>query len=176
MAAPVTTFQTIKDTTEHTVIKLTASFDGSTQEANAVRIQANTLYGALNANATPGLLVDGGSALSYYGLSIHRIWYDTVNSSGGDVELYWHADTDKTIAFLSGNGEYDGAGNWVTIPNNTAGTANSKGDIGVRTRGMTANSSYTVVLELRKDNAHYQRGQFNDPAAFNYGTTYGLRP
>ena len=50
MAAPVTTIHVMKDTTEHAVIKLTASFDGTTQEANAVRIQANTLYGAINAN------------------------------------------------------------------------------------------------------------------------------
>ena len=50
MAAPITTLQVLKDTTEHAVIKLTASFDGSTQEANAVRIQANTLYGALDSS------------------------------------------------------------------------------------------------------------------------------
>ena len=38
------TSQIIKDTTEHVVIKITASFDGTGQESNAVRIQANTLY------------------------------------------------------------------------------------------------------------------------------------
>ena len=169
----VYTFQTIKDTTEHVVIKLTASFDGSGQESNAARIQANTLYGALNANTTPGLLSSGGSALSYYGLSLHRLWYDC--STTGDVELYWKANSNKTLMFLNGNGEYDGAGNWVTIPNNTAGTAGSNGDIGIVTRGMVSGDSYTIILELRKDNAHYQRGQFNDPAAFNYGN-YSIRP
>ena len=40
------TYQVIKDTTEHVVIKLTASFDGSGQESNTSRIQANSLYGA----------------------------------------------------------------------------------------------------------------------------------
>jgi hypothetical protein len=40
---------------------------------------------------------------------------------------------------------------------------------------MVANDSYTMVIELRKNNAHYQRGQFNDPAAFNY-PPYGLKP
>ena len=167
------TFQTIKDTTEHVVIKLTGSFDSSTQEANGVRIQANTLYGALNANATPGLLSSGGSALPYYGLSVYRVWYDC--STTGDVQMYWNANTPVTMAFLNGNGEYDGAGNWVTLPNNAAGTAGCKGDIGVVTRGMVANDSYTIIVELRKDNAHYQRGQFNDPAAFNYNS-YGVRP
>ena len=167
------TYQVIKDTTEHAVIKLTASFDGSGQESNVARVQANTLYGALNANTNPGLLTSGGSALSYYGLSVYRLWYDC--STTGDVELYWKASSHKTLMFLNGNGEYDGAGNWVTIPNNTAGTAGSNGDIGIVTRGMVSGDSYTIILELRKDNAHYQRGQFNDPAAFNYGN-YSIRP
>lgn len=173
MAAPVITIQVMKDTTEHSVIKLTGSFDGTTQEANSVRVQANTLYGAINANTNPGLLVNGGNALPYYGLSVYRIWYDC--STDGDVELYWHATTDQSIAFLNGNGEYDGAGNWISIPNNTQGTANSKGDIGLRTRGMLANSSYTIILELRKDNTYYQRGQLTDPSSFNYGA-YGVKP
>ena len=65
--------------------------------------------------------------------------------------------------------------NWVTIPNNAVGTANCKGDIGITSRGMVANSSYTIIIELRKNNADYQRGQFNDPAAFNY-PPYDLTP
>ena len=167
------TFQTIKDTTEHVVIKLTATFDGTGQESNAVRIQANTLYGALNANATPGLLSSGGSALPYYGLSLNRLWYDC--GAGGDVQLYWNAATPQPLMIMNGNGEFDGMGNWTTIPNNAAGTSGCKGDIGIVTRGMAANDSYTMVIELRKDNAYYQRGQFNDPAAFNYDP-YGVRP
>ena len=173
MSGPTTTYQILKDTTEHTVIKLTSVWTDDIQEDNPHRISANTLYGALNANTNPGLLSSGGSALSYYGLSVHRIWYDCATS--GDVELYWKANSNKTIMFLNGNGEYDGAGNWTTIPNNAKGTAGCNGDIGIVTRGMAANDSYTIVLELRKENEYYQRGQFNDPAAFNYGA-YGLKP
>ena len=167
------TYQVIKDTTEHVVIKLTASFDGSGQESNTSRIQANSLYGALNANATPGLLSSGGSALAYYGLALNRLWYDC--AAGGDVTLSWNASTPLPLFVMNGNGEYDSAGNWVTIPNNAKGTSGCKGDIAVTTRGMAANDSYTMILELRKDNEHYQRGQFNDPAAFNYGS-YSIRP
>ena len=170
------TTQIIKDTTEHVVIKLTASFDGTGQEDNPNRIAANTLYGALNANTVPGLLSSGGSALSYYGLTVHRIWYDTTNGTTGDVELYWNANPVKTLMMLSGNSEYDGAGNWVTIPNAAKGTSQCNGDIGIRTRGMVANTSYTIIMELRKENEYYQRGQFNDPAAFNYGPKYSIRP
>jgi len=167
------TYQVIKDTTEHVVIKLTASFDGTGQESNSSRIQANSLYGALNANAVPGLLSSGGSALPYYGLALNRLWYDC--GSGGDVQLYWKANTNVPLIIMNGNGEYDGAGNWTTIPNNAKGTGGCNGDIGVVTRGMAANDSYTMVIELRKENEYYQRGQFNDPAAFNYGE-YGLKP
>jgi len=78
------------------------------------------------------------------------------------------------LLFLQGNGEYDGAGNWITIKNPTV-TANNNGDIAIVTKGQVSNATYTIILELRKDNAHYQRGQFNDPAAFNYGA-YSLKP
>jgi hypothetical protein len=164
----------MKDTTEHVVIKLTASFDGTGQESNVVRIQANTLYGALDSSKANLLSSTANTgALSYYGLGAYRVWYDC--AAGGDVQLFWNAATPLPLIIMNGNGEYDGAGNWITIPNNTAGTSGSKGDIGVVTRGMAANDSYTIIVELRKDNAHYQRGQFNDPAAFNYGS-YGVRP
>ena len=172
---PTTTYQVLKDTTEHAVIKLTAKWTDDVQEDNPHRISANTLSGALNANTTPGLLSDGGSALPYYGLSVHRIWYDTVNASASDVELYWNANPVVSLMLLSGNSEYDGAGNWVTIPNAAKGTNSCNGDIGIRTRGYTANTSYTIVIELRKDNAHYQRGQLTEPGAFNYNS-YGVRP
>ena len=169
--------QILKDTTEHVVIKLTGKFDGvSGQENNHTRIVANGLYGAI---ATNGYLVannQGGAAntpLSYYGLSLHRLWYDCATT--GDVELYWHADVPVPLMFLNGNGEYDGAGNWVTISNAARGNAGCVGDILVTTRGMAANDSYTLIAEFRKDNAHYQRGQFNDPAAFNYGQ-YSMKP
>jgi len=167
------TYQVIKDTTEHVVIKLTASFDGTGQESNSSRIQANTLYGALNANATTGLLSSGGSALPYYGLALNRLWYDC--GSGGDVQLFWKANTNIPLIIMNGNGEYDGEGNWTTIPNNAKNTAGCNGDIGVVTRGMAANDSYTMIVELRKENEYYQRGQFNDPAAFNYGE-YSIDP
>lgn len=176
MAAPVTSIQVLKDTTDHTVIKITGVFDGTQQEDNVCRIQANTLYGALDANNVPlyTVLSASNTAKPYYGLSVERVW--GINSSiNGSLELKWQADTPKTIMYVAGSTDYDGYQNWVTIPNNAASTANCRGDISVTTRGMSANDAYTVVIELRKDNQYYQRGQFNDPAAFNY-PPYGLTP
>ena len=169
------TYHVMKDTTEHCVIKLTASFDGTGQESNVSRLQANSLYGALNTTGTA--LSVGGTALPYYGLQLNRLWYDC--GAGGDVQLFWSCGSDsanqKPLIVMNGNGEYDAMGNWITIPNNAYPNANCKGDIGVVTRGMLANDSYTMVVEFRKDNAYYQRGQLNDPAAFNYGI-YSTRP
>lgn len=175
--ANVFTYQVIKDTTEKAVIKLTAKFDGSGDEDNSARIQANTLYGALDANNVPlnSALSVSNTAKPFYGTTVHRVWYDTLNATNADVELYWNSANTGTLMLLSGNGEYDGAGNWVTIPNSEIGQDGCNGDIGVRTRGMGANNSYTIVIELRKQNEYYQRGQFNDPAAFNYGE-YSITP
>jgi hypothetical protein len=175
------TYQVLKDDTQHAVIKLTGEFDGSGQESNIARIAANSFYGALATNGYPVANIYGGSAnttLPYYGLTINRLWYDT-DTSAGDIQLYW-ANTATTVSngvpimFIQGNGEYDGNGNWITIKNPTVG-ANVNGDIAILTRGQVANASYTIIMELRKDNAYYQRGQFNDPAAFNYGN-FGLKP
>lgn len=173
-------YQILKDDTQHAVIKLTGEFDGSGQENDVRRIKANTLYGALDSSKA-NLLSSAANtgALSYYGLYVNRIWYDTENGTG-QVQLFWantasaNANDGVPLLFLQGNGEYDGNGNWITIKNPTVGV-NNNGDIAICTRGQVANSGYTIILELRKDNAHYQRGQFNDPAAFNYGS-YGVRP
>ena len=175
-------YQVLKDDTQTAVIKLTGAFDGSGQESNVARIQANTLYGALATNGFPVANIHGGAAnttLSYYGLTVNRVWYVT-DTASCSVELYWRDISSASpengipLLFLHGNGEYDGAGNWITIKNPTV-TSNNNGDIAIVTKGQVANATYTVILELRKDNAHYQRGHFNDPAAFNYGA-YSLKP
>ena len=176
-------YQVLKDDTQHSVIKITGFFDGTGQEDNVKRITANALYGALATNGFPIANVWGGASntpLSYHGLTVNRIWYDTP-SLGTSVEFYWAntvtgatANSGTPLVFLQGNGEYDGNGNWITI-RNTSVTANNNGDIAIATRGQVANTTYTIIMELRKDNAYYQRGQFNDPAAFNY-PPFGLRP
>lgn len=177
-------YQVLKDDTQHSVIKLTALFDGIEQEENIARIQANTLYGALDANNVPlhTHWSVSNTAKPYYGLTVNRIWYDT-DTASGSVELYWRANNNPNaiadaegipIISMQGNGEYDGNGNWITIANPLV-SANTNGDISLHSRGQVANASYTIIIELRKDNAYYQRGQFNDPAAFNY-PPYGLTP
>ena len=103
------TYQVIKDTTEHAVIKLTASFDGSGQESNVARVQANTLYGALNANTTGNY----NSAFGVMALSLNTtasastaVGYQALyaNTTGaasvavGYHALYSNTTADKNVA------------------------------------------------------------------------------
>lgn len=177
------TYQVLRDTNQKATIKLTGFFDGvSGDESNVSRIAANTLYGALDANNVPlrSSLSVSNTAQSYYGLSIEKIWFEANFAGTGHARLSWTAASaanTKTIIGVTGQGVgvYNDNGNWVTIPNNAAGTLGCNGDIGVQTYGATANATYNIVLELRKDNGYYDRGHFEDPSAFNYGQ-YSIRP
>jgi len=172
------TYQVLRDTTTDAVIKITGQFDGSTgNEANNARIQANTLYGALDANSVPlrSSLSVSNTALPYYNLQVTGAQYFVsmgTSTPPGSVELFWSGNTtanNATIFYLNGNGEFGSQQNPAIINNAT----NPNGNLGINTYGVTANTAYTLIINLRKDNAHYQRGQFNDPAAFNYGV-YGI--
>ena len=185
------TYQILRDTTTDAVIKLTGTFDGSGNEANNSRIQANSLANAL---ATNGYLVansQGGAAntpLAYYDLQLTGLKgivnMPTSNTTGGmgAVEIFWNGGgasaaaqyaNSATIFHLSSSSDY---GNGEQLPSILNNAANSPlGDIGVYTQGAQANCSYTLILSLRKNNAMYQRGQLSDPAAFNYGQ-YSSQP
>jgi hypothetical protein len=185
------TYQILRDTTTDAVIKLTGTFDGSAQEANNTRIQANTLANAL---ATNGYLVantQGGASnttLSYYDLQLTGLKaivnMPTSNTAGGmgAVEVFWNGGganaalqyaNSSTIFHLSASSDFGNGEQLPSIPNNAVGSP--LGDIGIYTQGAQAACSYTLVLSLRKNNAMYQRGQLNDPAAFNAGI-YSLKP
>ena len=173
----VYTYQVLRDTTEKAVIKLTANFDGTGQESNNYRITANSLYGALDAN---GALLGttqsvSNTPLSFYNLSISRIGYNIASQQKGYVELTWTAaNTAQSVPIFNMDlcGEYGEDQGVVSLKNNAP---NPTGDIGVFTYGLGANCAYTLFVEVRKDNAMYQRGQFQDPAAFNY-RPYGVTP
>lgn len=166
-------YQVIKDTNQKAVIKLTGQFTDGTQEANTARIQANTLYGALDANGN--FLVSGNTSLDYYGLEISKVWYD-VNVSGGHVSLFWSGNgggvNNSPILVTSKTGNWNEHGSYSNITNNAV---DPNGDIGIETVGASANSSYSIIIELRKDNSTYSRGQLEEPAAFNYGR-FGVTP
>ena len=186
------TYQVLRDTTTDAVIKLTGTFDGSSgNELNVARISANTLANAL---ANNGLLLstqNANTALPYYDLQLTGLKYYVnfpVSSPIGSVEMFWSGNNtgtaassyanSATIFHLQGQGEFGLGEQLPSITNNSGtGAANTvgNGDLGIQTTGATANSSYTLIVSVRKNNAMYQRGQLSDPAAFNYGQ-YSLKP
>jgi len=186
------TYQVLRDTTTDAVIKLTGTFDGSSgNELNVARISANTLANAL---ANNGLLLstqNANTALPYYDLQLTGLKYYVnfpVSSPIGSVELFWSGNNtgtaassyanSATIFHLQSQGEFGLGEQLPSITNNSGtGAANTvgNGDLGIQTTGATANAAYTLIISLRKNNSMYQRGQLNDPAAFNYGQ-YSLKP
>lgn len=190
------TYQVLRDTQTDSVIKLTGVFDGTSgQESNLSRIQANTLNNALATNSY--LLANATSQfantpLPYYDLQITGVKYyvNFPTSSIGGVEIFWSGNNatgsfasgyanSATIFHLNLQGEFGLGEQLPSILNNSGDgiRANTigNGDIGIQTTGGTANSAYTLIISLRKNNSMYQRGQFNDPAAFNY-KPYGVTP
>lgn len=168
-------YQTITDNTKNTIIKLVGTFDGSTNESNTARIQANTLYGALDVDGNPlnSELSSANTARTYYQTTVSKIIYDVNFPKPGYVKLYWSGATPATIATLSGFGEICGENVGTPIIPNNAETPN--GDIGIETFGAAENSSYTIIIELKKSGGDYDAGQFSDPLSFNHGK-YGITP
>jgi len=180
------TYQVLRDSHTDTIIKLTGVFDGSSNEMNVSRITANSLYGALDANSVPlrTALSVSNTALSYYDLQLTGLKYYVnfpITAAPGGVEIFWNGAgansmtqyaNSATIFHLNGQGEFGLGEQLPSILNNSN---NGNGDIGIQTSGVVANAAYTLIFTLRKNNTMYQRGQFNDPAAFNYGT-YSLKP
>ena len=182
------TYQVLRDTTTDAVIKLTGTFDGSGNEANNQRIQANTLYGALATNGYPVANTQvGGIAntpLSLYNVQLTGCKYFInfpATTPLGSVEIFWNGGgasaaaqyaNSATIVHVNSQGDFGNGEQLPSIPNNSIG---GNGDIGIYTQGATTNSAYTLIVTLRKGNDTYQRGQLNDPAAFNY-KPYGVTP
>jgi hypothetical protein len=192
MTTPKFTYQVLRDTQTDSVIKLTGVFYDGTAEANGSRIQANSLSFALDANGVQLHTAQSlsNTALSYYDLQLTGVKYfvNFPTTTIGGVELYWNGAgsntqlqyaNSSTILHLNGQGEFGLGEQLPSILNNSGvtGTANTvgNGDIGVMTSGGVANAAYTLIITLRKNNQMYARGQFQDPAAFNY-RPYNITP
>lgn len=186
------TYQVLRDTQTDSVIKITGAFDGSGQEANGSRIVANTLSFALDANNVQlrSSASVSNTTLSYYDLQVTGVKYyvNFPTSNVGGVELYWNGAgstaaaqyaNSATIFHLNMQGEFGLGEQLPSILNNSGDGVHANtvgnGDLGIQTTGAIANSAYTLIITLRKNNQMYARGQFQEPSAFNYGQ-YKLTP
>ena len=167
--------QILVDTTKRTVIKRIGIFDtAGGNEALTVVIDPRSLSGALNANNLAyqtGNTVASGFANSAF--TISRVLYN-VDAEVGHLQLKWQGTTsDATIYALGvGSGDTNPQYQLPAIPNNATGPT---GNVTIVTAGTTGNASYTLIIELHKNNQYYSSGQFTDPAAFNY-PPYGVTP
>ena len=117
--------QTLIDSAQKTIMKLTNTSDG-TGESAVLKVDVSGLVGA------PSLV------------KIQRIHY---SSAGMVTRLLWDADTDVTILDLQGDGVFD-ARHFGGLSNNAG--AGVTGDIRLTTVGHTSGDSYSLILEMSK--------------------------
>ena len=112
-------------------------------------------------------------------------FFSTKKNTGtglGSVEVFWNGGgasaaaqyaNSATIFHLNMQGEFGLGEQLPSILNNSGDGVHANtvgnGDLGIQTTGAIANSAYTLIITLRKNNQMYARGQFQEPSAFNYG-------
>jgi len=164
--------QTLVDTNTRTVIKRIGIIDSDENET--VIIEPLKLFGALNANGAyyqTGNTTPAGLANSAF--TISRV-IAAVDAEVGHIQLKWQGTTNSQTIVAMGVGVLDSNPQYQlpVIPNNATGPT---GNVTIKTVGSTANGAYTIIIELHKNSAYYDRGQLTDPAAFNYGA-YAIKP
>lgn len=165
MANKITEHRII-DTTKRSFIKYTGILD--TDMANTVLVDVSSLAFSLNANGY--IMQSNTHPKSSYSVTVKRVFGDV--NVDGLLLLKWHGDS-NTEFIVVGPGtmdiDLDKDGINAMIPNNEA---NTNGDILISTVGVTgssSNNSFTIFLDIRKNNIDYDAGQTADPAAFNRG-------
>lgn len=152
----------IIDSNKRTLIKYVFLSDG-TAVANATLVDASTLQFALN---TSGLIMSSNvNPRSTYRTTIKRIFGSAKANSY--ISLQWEGTSNNEIVTLT-NGSFDydfqSMGDGATIPNNEESPT---GDILFSINGNKMNDTFTLFIDLRKDNNDYDAGQTADPYAFN---------
>jgi hypothetical protein len=152
----------IIDSNKRTLIKYVFLSDG-TAVANATLVDASSLQFALN---TSGLIMSSNvNPRSTYNTTIKRIFGSAKANSY--VALQWEgASNTEIVTFGNGTFDYDfqSMGDGAIIPNNET---NPTGDILFTINGNKMNDSFTLFIDLKKDNNDYDAGQTADPYAFN---------
>jgi len=154
------TYDILKDSTKDVFIKLTGNFTSSNNESNNNRISANSFLGALNSYGFD--ISNGGIPLNYYGFTIKNVWHSINNNL--TVELFYNGSNNNPILILNNSGEYRISKYSTPLSNYEF---NTNGNIGIKTFGASNNSSYTLILEIHKNNNYYDSGKLNNNQDFN---------
>lgn len=154
--------QRIIDSNKRTLIKYVFLSDG-TAVANSTLVDASSLQFALNTNGY--IMSSNVDPKTNYRTTIKRIFGNAkVNSY---ITLQWAGTSNAEIATIgSGSFDYDfqSMGDGAVIPMETDATT---GDILFSVNGNKVNDSFTLFLDLRKNNEDFDAGQTADPYAFN---------
>lgn len=177
----------LKETHRGTILKFFEHNDNPTTSSTST-IYVSKLFGALNTShellypngaddcTTSVTTGSTGTELSYYDLTFYRAWYDIGSTSGGRAILYWEGDgastPDSPIISFAWSGDYNVEGNWIAIKNPLEGKAGVKGNLKLKTFNV---STFTVIVEVVKDNLYYNSGEIENPNVFNYGK-FGVTP
>lgn len=155
--------QRIIDSNKRTLIKYVFTSDG-TAVANATLVDVSSLAFALN---TAGKIMSSNvDPRPLYRTSIKRIFGSAKANSY--ISLQWQGDSNTEIVTIT-NGSFDydfqSMGDGATIP--MVNDTGMNGDILYSINGNRVNDSFTLFIDLRKDNNDFDAGQTADPYAFN---------
>jgi hypothetical protein len=91
------------------------------------------------------------------------------------IEIEWDGSTaEKTIAELKGNGSWNMSSmEWPGIPINATGDSSEVlGDIQFSTTGFSSGSSYTIMMELKKQAPGFDIPQYEQNSVLGYPVDY----
>ena len=154
--------QKIIDSTRRTLLKYVFLSDG-TAVANTTLVDASMLQFALNTSGQ--IMTSNVNPKTTYRTTIKRIFGSAKANSY--VTLQWEG-TSNTEIVTFGNGTFDydfqSMGDGATLFNNDSSPT---GDILFTVNNNKNNDSFTLFIDLKKDNNDYDAGQTADPYAFN---------
>jgi hypothetical protein len=156
----------IIDNNKRTLVKYVFLSDG-TGVANSTLLDASTLRFALNANSQ--IMSSNTHPRSSYGISIKRIFGLGHLKNNGYVKIQWCSESNTEIVIFNDNNfdfNFEAMGDGATI---SCPDASPNGDILYTTDGFTAGDTFTLFIDIRKNQSDYDQGQTADPAAFNRG-------
>jgi hypothetical protein len=161
--ANVITEQRIVDNSKRALIKYVGLIDSAA--ANTTLLDVSSLRLALNTNGQ--IMTANANIKSNYRTTVKRIFgYAKANAY---IRLQWAGDANSSIVTL-GTGSFDysfeNMGDGAVISNPEA---NATGDIIFTAVTPSSADTFTIFLDLRKDNRDFDAGQTADPVAFNQG-------
>lgn len=154
--------QKIIDSNRRTLVKFVFLSDG-TAVANTTLVDASMLNFALNTSGQ--IMTSNVNPKSTYRTTIKRIFGNAKANSY--VSLQWEgASNTEIVTFGNGSFDYDfqSMGDGATVYNNDTSPT---GDILFSVNNNKNNDSFTLFIDLKKDNNDYDAGQTADPYAFN---------